>query len=139
MIYIWLALIVIFFVIEAFTMDLFSIWFTFGALASFVLTLFYDNLLVEIVVFFVVSFALLFFTRPAAKKYFIPRKVRTNIDRIIGQKAIVTRTIAPLVTGEVKIEGKYWSALPVDDSEFKENDTVSIVSIQGAKVYVKKI
>jgi len=139
MIYVWLGLIVAFFIIEAFTMDLFGVWFIFGALASFITALFISNVGFQIIIFFIVSFSLLLFTRPVAKKYFTPRKVRTNIDRIIGQKAMVLKSIKPLQNGEVKVDGKIWTAYAETDGEIKEGDIVVIVSIQGAKLFVKNI
>jgi len=137
MIYIWLALIIGFFVLEAMTMDLFGIWFSIGALAAFITTYATSDWIIQTIVFVIVSVILLLFTRPVAKKYFTPRRVRTNLDRIVGERAIVLKTIKPFEVGEVKVDGKIWSAIANENQEIAQGETVTIVSIEGAKVIVK--
>lgn len=137
MIYIWLALIIVFFVLEAMTMDLFGIWFSIGALAAFITTYATDDWIVQTIVFVIVAVILLLFTRPVAKKYFTPRRVRTNLDRIVGEKGIVLKAIKPFEVGEVKVDGKIWSAIANENQEIAKGETVTIVSIEGAKVIVK--
>ena len=65
----WLALIIIFIVIEIATVALTSIWLAGGALAAFILSFIGVDLSWQIVAFFVVSVILMVFTRPFAKKY----------------------------------------------------------------------
>ncbi len=137
MIYLWLSLIVVFFALEAVTMDLFGIWFTVGAFAAFLTSYITDQVAIQTIVFIVVSVILLLFTRPAVKKYFTPRRVRTNLDRIVGENAIVLKTIKPFEVGEVKVDGKIWSAIAMENQEIAQGETVTIVSIEGAKVIVK--
>jgi membrane protein implicated in regulation of membrane protease activity len=137
MIYLWLSLIVVFFALEAVTMDLFGIWFTAGAFAAFLTSYVTENIAIQTLVFIVVSVILLLFTRPAVKKYFTPRRVRTNLDRIVGEHAIVLKTIKPFEVGEVKVDGKIWSAIAMENQEIAQGETVTIVSIEGAKVIVK--
>lgn len=137
MIYVWLALIVVFFIMEAVTLDLFGIWFTVGAFAAFLTSYVVEDWIIQTIVFVIVSIVLLLFTRPVVKKYFTPRRVRTNLDRIIGEEAIVLKAIKPFEIGEVKVDGKIWSAIANENQEIAIGDTVTIVSIEGAKVIVK--
>ena len=67
--YLWLAVIVITAVIEIITVGLTSIWISGGALAALIVCLLGGHPGLQIAVFFVVTFILLYFTRPWAKKY----------------------------------------------------------------------
>ena len=62
----WLILLILLIFVEFITLGLTTIWFA-GSLVAFIVSLFYDNLLVEIILFLVISLVLLFFTRPIVK------------------------------------------------------------------------
>ena len=64
----WIIVLAILIFIEILTLGITTIWFAGGALAAFILSLFYDNLILEIIVFLAVSLALLYFTRPVVMK-----------------------------------------------------------------------
>ena len=66
--FLWLAVIVFMIVAEAATNGLVAIWFVFGALASFVLSLFLKNFYVELAVFAVISLLGFIFLRRVLKK-----------------------------------------------------------------------
>lgn len=135
----WLAVIIIFAVIEGFTMDLASIWFAFGALIAMIVALFTDSLLIQLVFFLLGTTIFMIYLRPIAKKSFGTKKVRTNIDKIIGEIGIVTGEVS-LSDGEVKVSGKIWSARNFEDTKkIPLGAKVEILSIQGAKVIVKEI
>ena len=67
---IWLSLFVLFLVIEIITMGLTTIWFAGGALVAFLVAVLGLGLGVQIIIFAIVSLALLAVTRPLAMKYF---------------------------------------------------------------------
>ena len=67
--YIWLGLMVLFLLVEAATAGLTTIWFAGGALIAFLAALLGGNLVIQVVVFVLVSLLLLVFTRPMVKKY----------------------------------------------------------------------
>ena len=75
----WLIAFVVLVGIEIGTMALTTIWFAGGALLAFVLSLFGASVEVQLAVFVIVSFILLFFTRPLASKYLNGRTVKTNV------------------------------------------------------------
>ena len=66
---VWLALFVILLIVELLTVGLTSIWFAGGALAALVLELLGVDLIWQIGAFILVSFVLVYFTRPFAVKY----------------------------------------------------------------------
>ena len=61
---------------------------------------------------------------------------KTNIDRIIGMKGIVTEDITKDNIGEVKVDGKRWSAY--SDTDISVGECVKILSINSVKIKVKK-
>ena len=63
-------------------------------------------------------------------------KVATNLDRVIGMDAVVTEDILKHEVGEVKVDGKKWSA--ISKEEFKKGDIVSVKKIEGVKLIVTK-
>ena len=134
--YSWLILFVILIILELCTINLTTIWFAFGALLAYVTSLFFDNVLIQTTVFLIVSVATLIFTRPIVKKYLLKKPSRTNADMLIGKVGIVTKEIVKDNVGEVKIDGKYWSAK--SNKKIKEGSKVEILSIEGVKLIVEK-
>ena len=62
---------------------------------------------------------------------------KTNLDRVIGENAIVTLEIDKNKIGEVKIDGKKWSA--ISSKKIKEGSTVKVLSIEGVKLKVEEV
>ena len=135
----WLVLLIVFAVLEASTVSLVSIWFMGGALTALIAALCGAEIWLQIILFFVVSIALLLCLRPLSKKLLKKRKVATNADSNIGKTAVVTETIDNLRgTGAVKISGVEWSARSVDDSVLEKDAVVRILRIEGVKVCVER-
>ena len=131
----WLMIFIILLLIEICTVNLVSIWFAIGALVSFFVAMITDNVLIQLVAFIVVSFVSLLITKPIVKKM-KSNKVATNLDRVIGMDAVVTEDILKHEVGEVKVDGKKWSA--ISKEEFKKGDIVSVKKIEGVKLIVTK-
>ena len=89
----WLVALVLFILIEIATMGLTTIWFAGGALVAVIASALGLPLVVQIVLFFAVSFVLLYFTRPMAVKYFNKDRVKTNAESLVGRQAIVISEI----------------------------------------------
>ena len=83
---IWLSLFVLFLVIEIITMGLTTIWFAGGALVAFLVAVLGLGLGVQIIIFAIVSLALLAVTRPLAMKYFNQERQKTGAELLIGRK-----------------------------------------------------
>ncbi len=133
---VWLIFTVVLLVFEAVTATLVSIWFAIGAGVAFIVSLFLpDALLIQIVVFIVVSILMLFVTRPLAKKY-MPKKsaAPTNTDRIIGRRAMVTKPIKKEKKGRVYVDGQSWAA--ESSSEFEIDDVCIIQAVEGVTLIV---
>lgn len=135
---IWAVLIVAFGVLESATAQLVSIWFMLGAIASLIAALLGADILTQIIIFIAVSALTLVITRPLVKKYIHPKRQRTNADRVIGQIGIVTEDINNTQgTGQVKADGKIWTARASDNSLIPQSSEVIIEKIDGVKLIVK--
>lgn len=134
---VWLALMVVFLIAEAATVQLICIWFAAGSIAALLICLLGGPLWLQILVFFVVSIVLFAFLWPVAKKRFNPKRVATNADALIGRLCLVTEDIDPLEGGRVKVGDVTWRAHC--DKEISAGTRVKILKIQGAKVIVEEV
>ncbi len=64
---------------------------------------------------------------------------KTNIDALIGKRAIVITDIAHQGTGYVKLDGEKWLSRSIDGSTINSGTTVEVVMARGAHLLVKKI
>ena len=136
----WIAAAVIFAVIEALTMGLYTIWFTIGAVAAGIVSIAGGSALVQLIVFLAVSILLLYFTRPLAEKKLRIGSEKTNVEALPGQTALVIREITPYNTGQVKAQGQIWTAVCVGaGSILKEGTTVRILRVEGVKLVVESL
>lgn len=136
----WLVLFVILLIIEIFTMGLTTIWFAGGALAAFAAGMLGFGIVVQGIVFVVVSVVLLVMTRPLAVKYFNQERKKTNAEVLIGQQALVLEDIDTLqAVGRVEIGGQEWSAKTDDpNGKIAKNTVVVVEGIQGVKLIVRE-
>lgn len=135
--FIWLALIIVFAVIEGANPQLISIWFAGGALISMIVSFFPVSPQIQILVFVFSSAALLVLTRPFVKKKIEVHTVKTNSDSNIGKTGIVTVKIDNVpAQGLVRIGGQSWSARSADDSVIPEGTYVTVERIEGVKLIV---
>lgn len=133
----WMIVFLALLLLELATVNLVSIWFALGALASFVLSFWLDSVTWQIALFVLVSFISLLLTRSFVNKIRGGKVVPTNLDRVIGQIGLVTEEINKLEPGEVKVDGKRWSA--ISSKKIKVGSKVEILSIDGVKLNVKEI
>ena len=135
MFYIWLAIAVVLAIIEMSTVNLVSIWYIISSISAMLISLMTDNISVQVAVFVLGGTILLILTKGAIKKI-LPEKTKTNIDRIIGMEGIATKEITKKVPGEVKVDGKHWTA--VAEETIPVDSTVEILEINSTKLKVKK-
>lgn len=136
----WLLLAAIFIIVEIITLGLTTIWFAGGAFIAAIAGACGANLVVQIILFLVVSIVLLVLTRPLAVKHLDSKTEKTNAEALVGQTAIVLQEINNLQdTGQAKINGMEWTARAKNDSDvIPAGASVTIVEIQGVKLIVEK-
>ena len=132
----WLVVVVLLTVIEVMTINLVSVWFIMSALVSVFMSFWVESFYLQFAVFVGLGIVLMLLTRPILVKKFGHQEVKTNLDRVIGMDGIVTGEITRFKIGEVKVDGKRWSA--ISDEKIKEGEHVVIEAIDGVKLVVKK-
>jgi membrane protein implicated in regulation of membrane protease activity len=136
-VWIWLAAVVVFLILELMTPTLIFACFVVGSLASGVVSFFYpDNYYLQIGIFVGLSVILLPLTRTLAKKITKPSPQKSNVDALIGKVGLVTKTIDPDLGGQVRLEGETWTATA--NERIQENSKVIVTSVSGTKVHVEK-
>ena len=138
MLFIWIGAMIAFGILEVATVNMVSLWFVGGAAAALGAQLLGGNLWVQITVFFTASVVLLACLRPFVRKYVTPNKTATNADMALGQQAYLTETVDNLRgTGALKLDGKEWSARSVSGDVLPEGMLVTVVKLEGVKLYVE--
>lgn len=137
--YFWLALLIIFIVVECLTVGLVSIWFAGGSLVAMILAMAGAGAIWQDVAFLAVSGLLLVITRPFVKKYLMNKKVQTNYQSVIGTVAKVIEKIDNYnQTGAAFADGKEWTARSTEDMiTMEEGSLAEVVAIEGVKLIVK--
>lgn len=141
MFWVWLAVIVATIVVEAFTMEIISIWFTIGAVPSFILAGF-DAVSweIQLVIFIVLSAVLILSLRKITKKFLLKNSnAKTNLASIIGTKVRMIEMTDFDSVGTVKINGVTWSAVGEKGETIESGAVVEIVKIAGNKLFVKEV
>ena len=137
--YAWLALTVMFGVLEAVTVQIVSIWFAGGAVCALIAYALGAETGVQIAVFVIASALFLALTRPFVKKLTKGKKVATNADSLIGQTAVVTKKTDELgLAGEAKVAGSVWTICSDDGMPIAEKERVTVEKIEGVKLIVKR-
>ena len=136
----WLVALVVLIVTEIVSMGLTTIWFAGGALVAAIAAGFGAPLVVQIILFLVVSLVLLYFTRPVAVKYFNKDRIRTNAESLVGRQAIVIGEIDNLQgIGQVTVNGMEWTARTSKEGvQLPVGSVVDIVAISGVKLIVEE-
>lgn len=93
--------------------------------------------LLQIVIFFVVSICFLVFTRKIFVEKLKTGSEKTNVDALIGEKAIVVQPIQPFAVGQVKVNGQVWSAVGTrPETTIEQGTEVKIHAVEGVKLVV---
>jgi len=135
MFYLWLIFIILLSIIEMITPNLVCIWFIISGVLTMLATFFTDSFLIQFAIFVIIGVVLLLLTKITNKKL-ISKTETTNFDRIIGMTGIVTEEITKNKPGEVKVDGKYWTAIA--NEKISSNTTVKIIKIDSTKLTVEK-
>lgn len=138
---IWFGIMLGFLVVEAACpFHLVSIWFALGAVAALIAAALHAEAWLQIVLFVVVSAALLASLWPFTRKFLKPKLAKTNVDAVIGQRGHVTEDIDNIdATGQVKLGGMYWTARSASGQPIAKGTLVQVVNIEGVKVFVSEV
>ncbi|MFQ9509666.1 MAG: NfeD family protein [Lachnospiraceae bacterium] len=136
----WLLLFIVLVVIEIVSLQLVSIWFSCGALASIIVALLGGGIEGQLVAFIIVSLFSLIMVKPIATKYFSGHVTKTNVDSLIGMTAKVIQEVNNQAGyGAALLNGQEWTAVAEDDNAvIKPGEYVVVKKISGVKLIVEK-
>ena len=134
---IWIGIMAIAILVEIMTVGMTSIWFAGGALVSSIAAFCGANVTVQIIIFMVVSVALLLAIRPLVKKKMKIETTATNAEEMIGECYTVLSEIGPgKEPGQIRIHDVEWRALSEDGSVIPAGTPVIVQRIEGTKLIV---
>lgn len=136
--FVWLAVAVIMAVVEIVSLSLITAWFVVGALVSFVANLLGADVVVQMVVFLVVSLLCLIFLRPVFMKY--RKSGEAHEPTLVGQTALVCEEIDnERLVGRVETSNRMtWVARSADGSVISVGETVVVVDRESVKLIVER-
>lgn len=134
----WLVLFLVLAVIEMVSLDLYFIMLGLGALGGVTAALLGAEFWLQALVFCALSLVLIFMLRPLAIKHLrkAPESLRTNIERLIGEEALVLEPTSRLM-GSAKIGGEIWTARTELGAPLQPGTYGSVVRIEGATAYLR--
>lgn len=138
---IWLALVIIFAIMEMISLGLTSIWFAGGAFVAAISAMLGAPIWLQILIFIVVSAVLLASTRGVAKTFLEKKLEKTNAEGLVGKSSIVVETIDNAAsTGKIRIGDVEWTARAIQETQVIPKDSkVMIREITGVKCMVELV
>lgn len=139
---VWLVIALVLVGLEMATLAFIALYLAVGAVAAAITGAVGGNLLVQVLVFALVSVASLVFTRRSLMKALNRTPlVVSNAQTVVGKRALVTVPIeeGPGHRGQVRIGTEFWSALSTDEQALDEGTTVEVVGIEGVAAIVRRV
>ena len=135
--YLWLALSVIFFIIEGITLGLTSIWFAIAAIVAIFASLLGFGPITQTFIFVGVSLILLYFTKPLVKDKLKLGTKKTNTQLLPGSEGIVLEEIPQSGTGLVFVNSQRWSARSENGITIPKDSKIEVLHLSGVTLTVK--
>ena len=107
----WLSIVIALAFIEVITVNLVTIWFVASGIVALIASYFTNSFFIQLAIFVILGTILLITTKKPLEKLLNKTKHKTNLDRIIDMEGIVTEDINKNSSGEVKVDGKRWTAI----------------------------
>lgn len=133
----WLVIVIGLTIVEVMTVNLVTIWFVASGLVSLIASFFTDSFIIQLSIFVILGIVFLITTRKPLEKLLNKTKYKTNLDRVLDMEGIVTEDITKNKAGEVKVDGKIWTAIA--NESIKKGSTVKILKIEGVKLLVEEV
>jgi membrane protein implicated in regulation of membrane protease activity len=132
---IWGIIIVLLIFLELMTVDIVAIWYALAAITSLIVSFTSDNFALQFTVFVIVGSLLMMILRNFTIEFLKAKSIITSVDKIVGEKGIVTMSISKKQYGEVRVNKKRWTAYA--DVPIIKNTKVVVLSVDGVKLKVE--
>jgi membrane protein implicated in regulation of membrane protease activity len=135
---VWVVIAVVLLVAEATTSAFVAVYFGLAALVTAAVAAAGLGTPVQLIAFAILSVGSLLLTRPALKRAAgRTAAIRTGVDAMQGRIGVVTRAIAELEPGQVKVGGETWTARCYYDEEaIPAGSRVEVVKVEGVTALV---
>lgn len=133
---VWLVLIVVFGIIEAFTVNFVSIWFALGAIAALIASALTGSVTVQCTLFVIISALALVLSRPL-KKRLTKAHIATNADSNIGRTATIIVAATAQSPARAHLDGVDWNVR--SQNQLCVGDKCNITAIEGNTLIVETI
>ncbi len=134
--WVWLAVMLICFVVEAFTMSLTTVWFAAGALVLVFVSMLPVPVPVQLLLFALISVLLLVFTRPIALRFLKIKRTATNSDALIGSRCTLLKAVTEQEKGAVRLKGMEWAVESEDGRPIGAGTDCVVKEIKGNTLIV---
>mgnify|MGYP001622879782 FL=1 len=135
---VWLVAVVAFFILEAITTALVSVWFAVGAAVALIVSFFTTSVAIQFVVFALVSAVTLAIMVPLLAKHRGQNAPITNGARLsVGKRGIVLLAILPGEIGRVRVDGLDWQARA--DAALPKGARVEVTDVDGGVLVVHAV
>lgn len=137
--FVWLAVALVMAVVEVVSLGLITMWFVIGALVAFIASLLGADVIVQIIVFLVVSVLCLVLLRPVFVKY--RRRGQKEEPTCIGLVGVVREAIDnDRLVGRVETpDHMTWAARSADGAPIAEGENVVVVGQESVKLIVQPL
>lgn len=135
---IWIVIFALLVIIEIATTNLVTIWFAISAFILAVLATFVHSIIIQMLIFIILSTILIVLTRPLVKNMRRKNNIKTNSASLEQQTAIASDDFLRNDRGVVKINGIEWMAISYKD-DISKGDRVIVIKVDGAKLIVEKL
>jgi membrane protein implicated in regulation of membrane protease activity len=138
--WIWVGVLIVCCIIEAFTLGLTTIWAAIAAVPLIFISRTGLPFQWQFLIFVVLTLLLVVFTRPFAVKKLKIGEEKTNVDSMVGEEVLVTKTISNFTKGEARAKnGVIWSAASeTQDVEIPEGTVCTITAVKGNTIFINK-
>lgn len=138
--FIWIGIAVVLAIIEGITIQLVSIWFMLGAIFAAITSVFTDSIIIQVLVFIIVSFVSLIATRPIVKNFMKQKGiVNTNSNRLVGQTGVMISDITDIEQiGRAKVSGEVWS-VKTNSAPILKDSKIKVLAIEGVKLIIEPL
>ncbi|MGZ3459310.1 MAG: NfeD family protein [Archangium sp.] len=135
----WILAAVIAGVLEIALPGFVMLWFSVGALASSLAAAMRLDINIQLALFSLVSLALFASSRTLFKKAFMrgADRLKTGVEAMVGQEALVTETLVEGHGGTVRINGELWSARSLA-GPVAPGELVIVEQVEGLKLWVRR-
>lgn len=115
------------------------LWFAVGALAASLTAALGLGINLQLTIFMAVSLALFAGSRTLFKSAFMRNasKMKTGVEAMVGQEAVVTEELVDGHGGTVRINGELWSARSLGGG-VAPGELVVVEQVEGLKLWVRR-